>query len=87
MVRGARGKLQPPIDDIEQYWSPAEKAHVSGMLRYAFIGSPETLKRTLGAFVRETGADEIMITAPIFDHDKRKRSFELVAGIASELGR
>lgn len=87
MVRGARGKLQPPIDDIEQYWSPAEKAHVSGMLRYAFIGSPDTLKRTLGAFVRETGADEIMITAPIFDHDKRKRSFELVAGIASELGR
>jgi luciferase family oxidoreductase group 1 len=86
MVRGARGKLQPPVDDIEQYWSPAEKAHVSQMLRYAFIGSPETLKRTLGAFIRETGADEIMITAPIFDHDKRKRSYELVAGIAAELG-
>jgi len=85
MVRGARGKLQPPIDDIEQYWSPAEKAHVSGMLRYAFIGSPETLKRTLGAFVRETKADEIMITAPIFDHEKRKRSFELVAEIAGDL--
>ncbi len=86
MVRGARGKLQPPIDDIEAYWSPAEKAHVSQMLRYAFIGSPETLKRSLGAFIRETGADEIMITAPIFDHDKRKRSYELVAGIAAELG-
>ena len=86
MVRGARGKLQPPIDDIEQYWSPAEKAHVSGMLRYAFIGSPETLKRTLGAFVRETQADEIMITAPIFDHDKRKRSYELVAEVAAGLG-
>lgn len=86
MVRGARGKLQPPIDDIEQYWSPAEKAHVSQMLRYAFIGSPETLKRSLGAFIRETGADEIMITAPIFDHEKRKRSFELVAGIAADLG-
>lgn len=56
------------------------------MLRYAFIGSPATLKRSLGAFVRETGADEIMITAPIFDHEKRKRSFELVAGIAAELG-
>ncbi|CAM5198491.1 hypothetical protein ARD30_16510 [Bosea thiooxidans] len=86
MVRGERGKLQPPIDDIEAYWSPAEKAHVSQMLRYAFIGSPETLKRSLGAFIRETGADEIMITAPIFDHDKRKRSYELVAGIAAELG-
>ena len=87
MVRGARGKLQPPIEDIEPYWSPAEKAHVSGMLRYAFIGSPETLKRSLGAFVRETGADEIMITAPIFDHEKRKRSYELVAEIAADLKR
>ncbi len=87
MVRGARGKLQPPIEDIEQYWSPSEKAHVSGMLRYAFIGSPETLKRSLGAFVRETGADEIMITAPIFDHEKRKRSYELVAEIAADLKR
>lgn len=85
MVRGARGKLQPPIDDIEQYWSPAEKAHVSGMLRYAFIGSPATLKRSLGAFVRETQADEIMITAPIFDYAKRKRSYELVAEVAADL--
>ncbi|MCU4178760.1 LLM class flavin-dependent oxidoreductase [Bosea sp. BH3] len=87
MVRGARGKLQPPIADMESYWTPAEKGHVRQMLRYAFIGSPETLKRTLGEFVRDTQADEIMVTAPIYDHDKRKRSFELVAGIAAELGR
>ncbi|MGX5733907.1 LLM class flavin-dependent oxidoreductase [Bosea thiooxidans] len=86
MVRGARGKLQPPIADMESYWTPAEKGHVRQMLRYAFIGSPETLKRSLGAFVRDTGADEIMVTAPIYDHEKRKRSYELVAGIAAELG-
>jgi luciferase family oxidoreductase group 1 len=86
MVRGARGKLQPPVADIESHWSPAEKAHVSQMLRYAFIGSPDTLKRSLGAFLRETVADEIMITAPIFDHEKRKRSFTLVADLAAELG-
>lgn len=86
MVRGARGKLQPPIDDIETYWSPAEKAHVSAMLRYAFIGSPETLKRSLGAFIAATRADEIIATAPIFDHAARKRSFEILASIAPEIG-
>ena len=57
------------------------------MLRYAFIGSPATLQRTLGAFVRETQADEIMVTAPIFDHEQRKRSYELVAEIAADLKR
>ena len=68
------------------YWSPAEKAHVSQMLRYAFIGSPETLKRNLSAFIAATQADEIMATAPIFDHAARKRSFEILASIAPEIG-
>ncbi len=86
MVRGARGKLQPPIPDIEQYWSPAEKAHVSQMLRYAFIGSPETIKRELGAFIAATSADEIMVTAPIHDQAARKRSYEILAQIAPEIG-
>lgn len=86
MVRGARGKLQPPIDDIESYWTAAEKAHVSQMLRYAIIGSRQTVERELAAFIRETRADEVMVTAPIFDHDKRKRSFTLLAEAAAAIG-
>ncbi|AMJ61823.1 LLM class flavin-dependent oxidoreductase [Bosea sp. PAMC 26642] len=85
MVRGARGKLKPPIDDIETYWSQAEKAHVSQMLRYAFVGSPDTIARKLDAFLAATRADEIMVTAPIHDHDARKRSYEILAGLAPQL--
>ena len=29
MVRGTRGRLPPPIDDIESFWSPMEKAQAS----------------------------------------------------------
>ena len=36
MVRGTRGKLPPPIADIETYWNPAEKAQASAMLKYSF---------------------------------------------------
>jgi hypothetical protein len=32
-------------------------------------------------FIRNTGADELMVTANIFDHDKRKRSFEILAEV------
>ena len=85
MVRGARGKLQPPIDDIEAYWTPGEKAHVSQMLRYAIIGSRQTVERKLAAFIRETKADEVMVTAPIFDHEKRKRSFSILMEVAAAL--
>ncbi len=87
MIRGTRGKLQPPIEDIEAYWSPAEKAHVSGMLRYAFVGSAQSLERQLGAFLDATQADEIMVTAPLYDPEKRKRSYEILAQIAPTLGR
>ncbi len=85
MVRGARGKLQPPIDDIEAYWTSGEKAHVSQMLRYAIIGSRQTVERKLAAFIRETKADEVMVTAPIFDHEKRKRSFSILMEVSAAL--
>ena len=38
MIRGTRGLSQPPIDDIETYWSPAEKAHVQQMMSVSIHG-------------------------------------------------
>lgn len=84
MVRGRRGKMQPPLD-IESYWSPTEKEHVASMLRYAFVGSPDTVARRLSIFLRETGADELMVTGPVFDHAARRRSYELLAEIRPAL--
>ncbi|MGA2045272.1 MAG: LLM class flavin-dependent oxidoreductase [Roseiarcus sp.] len=87
LLRGARGQLRPPIDDIETYWTPAEKARASGMLRYAFVGSRETVRRELEAFIAETGADELMVAAAIFDHGARLRSYEILAEIRRAIGR
>ena len=39
----------------------------------------ETVRRGLEDIITRTGADELMVTANIFDHAKRKRSFEIVA--------
>ena len=79
MVRNRRGKLQPPIDDIDTYWTPQEKLQASDMLRYAVVGSPETVRKGLEEFVALTGVDELMIVSAIYDHEARKRSYELVA--------
>jgi len=80
MLRGTRGQLQPPIDDIDRYWSPAEKQHASRMLACSFVGSPDTVARDLQAFVAHTGADELMVNCAVFDHGARLRSYELLAG-------
>ena len=79
MLRGARGKLQPPIDDIETYWSPREKAQAGRMLTCAFIGSPDTVRSGLDKFVRDTGANEVIVAAAVYDHGARLHSYELLA--------
>jgi luciferase family oxidoreductase group 1 len=79
LLRGARGRLQPPIDDIEAYWSPAEKAHASRMLACSYVGSPAAVRAGLAELVARTGADELIVAAGIFDQTARLRSYELLA--------
>jgi len=81
MVRGKRGYLKPPINDINAYWSSDEQFHVSRMLTCSFVGSPDTVKRKLDTFVASTGVDELMVASAIFDHQARLRSYELLAQI------
>ena len=50
-------------------------------LSCAVTGGPDTVKRELEAFAARTGADELMVTANIYDHEKRKRSFEIIAEV------
>jgi luciferase family oxidoreductase group 1 len=79
MVRGTRGQLPPPVDDIENFWSPMEKEQVSSMLACSFYGSPSTIKEKLATLIKATGADELMVAAAIWDHQARVHSFELLA--------
>ena len=81
ILRGRRGKLPPPIDDIEAYWSPEEKARASAMLSRSFVGSPETVRAGLEEFAEETRADEIIVAGAIHDHAARLRSYELLAAL------
>ena len=83
IFRGTRGKLPPPIDDIESYWSPFERERASAMLARSFVGAPETVRAGLETFAAETGADELIVASAIHDHEKRVRSYELLASIAA----
>ncbi len=82
IFRGARSLSQPPIDDIESYWSPAEKAQAMRMLARSIVGSPETVRMGLEALVAETGADELIVVSDVYDHPTRLRSFEIIAEAA-----
>jgi luciferase family oxidoreductase group 1 len=81
LVRGAPGKLQAPIDDIEEYWTAAEKHQAERMLKYSIVGSPETVRAGLEDFVGRTRADELMLVSHIYDHTARIRSYEIIAEV------
>jgi alkanesulfonate monooxygenase SsuD/methylene tetrahydromethanopterin reductase-like flavin-dependent oxidoreductase (luciferase family) len=83
--RGRPGPLQAPVDSLEGLVTPAEQAGVDHALALAVVGGPETVRRGLETIVERTAADELMITAQIFDHAARVRSFELVAEVRAQL--
>jgi len=80
--RGRPGPLNPPVDSLDDFWSPSERAGVEHALRYAILGSPDVVRRGLEAFAADTGVDELMITSQIHDHAARLRSYEIVAEAA-----
>lgn len=79
--RGQPQPLPPPVASTEGRWSPAEEALLDAALSCSVVGSPETVARGLEALLEETGADELILSGPIFDHAARLRSFEITAAI------
>jgi luciferase family oxidoreductase group 1 len=79
---GRPTRLPAPVADFEVGVDPYARAILDDALVCAVVGGPDTVRRGLEAFVSRTGTDELMVTANIFDHAKRKRSFEIIADIA-----
>jgi luciferase family oxidoreductase group 1 len=76
---GRPGQLPPPIAGYGDRLGVVEQSVLDQALARSVVGSPETVRQGLEAFVEETGADELMVTSQIFDHQARLRSFEITA--------
>ena len=83
--RGAPAPLPPPVQSMEGLCSPLEQAGLDHAFAEAIVGSRETVKAGIEAFLERTGLDELMVTAAIYDQGARLRSFEMVADIRDSL--
>lgn len=79
---GRPGRLQPPVPGYAEKLDPAARALLGAAMQCSSIGDAATVRRDLQAFVARTGADELMLTGHIFDHDARVRSFRIAAEAA-----
>jgi luciferase family oxidoreductase group 1 len=85
---GRPAPLPPPVDDIEVRFAAAGlRPDMQGALATAVVGAPETVRAGLAAFVAKHQPDEIMVTAQIFDHAARVKSFEIAAAARDELAK
>ncbi|MFN3727332.1 MAG: LLM class flavin-dependent oxidoreductase [Allosphingosinicella sp.] len=76
---GNPGKLKPPVAGYLDTLGPGERAMVDNVLSCSAIGSPDKVRAQVEAFVARSGADELMITSQIFDHEARLKSYRLLA--------
>jgi len=79
------GQIPPPIDDIDVFCPPADRAGVDYALSCSVVGSAETVERGLRSFIEATQPDELMITANLYEHTARLRSFEIVAQVRDRI--
>jgi luciferase family oxidoreductase group 1 len=81
VVTGDRSPMKPPVDSMDGIWNEHTRYAVKQMLAYSFIGSAESVKSDIEQFLEQTGADELMVSTYIFDHEQRIRSYELLAEV------
>ncbi len=78
-------QLPPPVEGYMDKIDPQERALLNQILSCAAIGSRDTVKNSLHAFIEQTKADELMITSQIFEHSARLKSYEITAELRKGL--
>ena len=87
--RGEPGLVPPPLesaDALGAFCSPTERYGIDRALACAAVGAPATVAAGVAGFIARHRPDELILTANIFDHDARLRSFAMamdaVRGVA-----
>ncbi|WP_416445188.1 LLM class flavin-dependent oxidoreductase [Leeuwenhoekiella sp. A16] len=86
IITGIRRPLQPPIDTMNGVWNEGQEAMIKNMMYFTFIGSQETIERELSEFVESTGVQEIIAVSHIYDHQARKKSYEILSAAMKNIG-
>ena len=78
VVRGTQNPLQPPVESLDEIWTPMEKEMAATKQSVTLIGSKETVRQQWIAFQEKYHVDELMAVSYIYDTEKQKRSYEIL---------
>jgi luciferase family oxidoreductase group 1 len=78
-------QLQPPVPGYLEKLGPQERAILNDVLSCSAIGSPQTVRESIEAFLARTGADELIIACNMYEHVARLRSYQIAAEVRETL--
>ncbi len=76
---GRPGPLPSPAEARAYEYTDVEREWVKTRRNHHVIGAPATVRAQLDGLLAQTEADELMVTSMIHDHQRRLRSYELLA--------
>ena len=85
LIRNDRKPLQPAVNSLDGIMSEEEHFHVKQMTACSFIGSKSKVEAELRQFIDYTKVDELMMTSPIYDHDLKLKSVQLMKEVIDSL--
>ena len=85
LMSGQPGKLPCPVDDVASHVPAPVMAQVAQALSCSATGSAATVSAQLRAILDAHQPDELLVTGMIHDSVARIRSFEIAAGVLSDL--
>ena len=80
---GEPGKLPPPVPGYRDSLPQAARAMLEHLGQARAVGSPETVRDRIAAFVERTRADELIVSGATYDPAARRRSLELTTKAVS----
>ena len=81
-LRQGRPGLYPTAEEAAEYsYTPSEREFVRSWTASHVVGTQDAVRAGLVDLAARTGADELMITTMVPDHDERIRSYELIAKV------
>ncbi|MBP1841029.1 LLM class flavin-dependent oxidoreductase [Formosa algae] len=81
IITNVRRPLQPPVKSMNGVWNEQQQAMIMNMLHYTFIGSKATIEKEISEFVAKTQVQELIVVSHIYDHEARKKSYEILSDV------
>lgn len=76
--------MQEPVEMNQELREVSQHPALQQMLKYAFVGNKEQVKKKTEDFLDKTGVNEVMVVSHIYHPEDRLRSFEIFSEIMKE---